>query len=919
MSYRSSLQSYQNKPFKAPKMAGKLSSQCEVDNISSQGQDAKYVVPITISETNAKSEVEQTKKRKLNARLYMITFRKSSTKKNKTWDGDGYGLISASEEHITLYNEGGKRLGTHPWYLNKDMSDLILKCGSGWECQLDYEITDTKEYADTLRLLKPQGSISDSDKEGLHIARRNPTAFPSLSGPKDANVPTRVPISKLFTPTIETKFRSVLKQSESTAALTSNSSLRNGDKTYQALFDKTKIENPLVMNRAVDDEVEIIVDPLLSKTLRPHQRIGVKFMYDCIRGLSRPENDDVQKDITLEYDGDIKGCLLADEMGLGKTYMTITLIWTLLKQHPKPSNVPCSQSGVALQGMCHKILVVCPVTLIGNWKKEFTKWLPLNKIGVLTLSNKNTPEKDKSDVRNFLRVQRTYHVLILGYEKLLAVVSELEQGKNKLGLLVCDEGHRLKNANSKILKCLTDLDIDRKVILTGTPIQNDLNEFYTIINFINPGILGSFSCFKRTYINPITRARDVNNRFSEKIQSLGESKSQDLIEITKRFTLRRTSSIIANYLPPKTDLVIFCKPTVHQIETFKMLLLAGQIDFQRLQTSSSLGLITLFKKVCNSPSLISSDPYYQNTIQNHGKFAKLVNSIDSGKLKVLMSLLSHIRNNTDGEKVVIVSNYTQTLDIIQGLMASSSLSFVRLDGSTPAKERDSIVSLFNSSPNVFGFLLSAKSGGVGLNLIGASRLILFDNDWNPSVDLQAMSRIHRDGQKRPCFIYRLVTTGCIDEKIFQRQLMKNNLSKKFLDNHLDEKTNDNLFEKEDLKDLFTIQTATKCNTHDLICSCPGLGHQFEEKDLCKPHSADKESTSEVNTDGWMCASDFKDMVEEHQKEASALKNELMRKCLVGYRHINPELIADLRDPIIERTLVDLPNVMTFAFVCSSIE
>ena len=187
-------------------------------------------------------------------------------------------------------------------------------------------------------------------------------------------------------------------------------------------------------------------------------------------------------------------------MGLGKTLMTITLIWTLLKQTPMASKVSCSQNGVPLQGLCNKVIIVCPVTLIANWKREFGKWLNLSRIGILTLSAQSNAEKDSYDVKNFLRVQRTYQVLIIGYEKLLSVAQELENGKNAIDLLVCDEGHRLKNGSSKVLNILKNLDIPRKILLSGTPIQNDLNEFFTIIDFINPGVLGSLQFFKKRFM-----------------------------------------------------------------------------------------------------------------------------------------------------------------------------------------------------------------------------------------------------------------------------------------------------------------------------------------------------------------------------------------------------------------------------------
>lgn len=170
-----------------------------------------------------------------------------------------------------------------------------------------------------------------------------------------------------------------------------------------------------------------------------------------------------------------------------------------------------------------------------------------------------------------------------------------------------------------------------------------------------------------------------------------------------------------------------------------------------------------------------------------------------------------------------MSNYTSTLDILERLLSSLSLSYLRLDGKTPAIKRQELVDRFNRTPpsKVFAFLLSAKSGGTGLNLIGASRLILFDVDWNPSTDLQAMARIHRDGQKMPCKIYRLLLSGGMDEKIWQRQITKMGLA----DQVVDGKGGVSLFSREDLKDLFRLdERTTGCQTHELLgCGCEGRG------------------------------------------------------------------------------------------------
>lgn len=245
----------------------------------------------------------------------------------------------------------------------------------------------------------------------------------------------------------------------------------------------------------------------------------------------------------------------------------------------------------------------------------------------------------------------------------------------------------------------------------------------------------------------------------------------------------------------------------------------------------------------------------------------------------------------------------------------AGMSHCRLDGSIPAKQRDSIVTSFNRNPAIFGFLLSAKSGGVGLNLVGASRLILFDNDWNPSVDLQAMSRIHRDGQKKPCFIYRLVTTGCIDEKILQRQLMKNSLSQKFLgDSEMrnKESSNDDLFNKEDLKDLFSVHTDTKSNTHDLICSCDGLGEEIEY-----PETNQQQNTVELrkrSTTTWTSAlvNVFFYLLAATNDDAK--KSQYIRQCLVHYKHIDPARQDELFDEVITDSFTELKDSITFAFV-----
>lgn len=909
-----SLPKYQNKPFKPPRrlISAQANSNSPLnstkrlpsDNFANETTSKRIKVPpskepVTTSNTGGDN----------GTKYFTIMYRKPSMKKHKTWDNDGYAQLRTSN-NLILFNDAGTKIGNRHLTNDSELCDFIFKAGS-WEVQVDYELSDPKELQRVRSLLCKNNQATVTPPSS---ARTNGNAITK------SVTQNKIPVSQLFNSQTVTKFKTIMKKSDAHTPLSSSkqNEITSKKKKYQPVFDVSKIENPIIMNKWRDADVDVIVDPLLGKLLRPHQREGVKFMYDCVMGLAtnhqETDEDNTGKSLILEKDSDIGGCLLADEMGLGKTLMTITLIWTLLKQSSSLKNIACSQSGVPLHGLCRKILVVCPVTLIGNWKREFAKWLNLNRIGILTLSSRNTPEMDKTAVKNFLRVQRTFQVLVIGYEKLLSVSEELHGSRDLIDLLICDEGHRLKNGSSKVLNVLKNLEIKRKILLSGTPIQNDLNEFYTIIDFLNPGILGSYPYFKKRFIAPITRGRDTENRHNEDIIELGEGRSKEMIDITRKFTLRRTNAILSKYLPPKTDIILFCKPTQSQLLAFNDILSRSRIDFANLSFNSSLGLITLFKKICNSPTLIGDDSYYQSKIRPDGVIQERYDrSLNSGKLKILMTLLEKIKGNTNNEKVVIVSNYTQTLDIIQNLMNSAQMVSCRLDGSTPAKQRDSIVNTFNRNPSIFAFLLSAKSGGVGLNLIGASRLILFDNDWNPSIDLQAMSRIHRDGQKKHCYIYRLITTGCIDEKILQRQLMKHSLSKKFLDSsYTTGKTgsNDDLFTKEDLKDLFTIMETTKSNTHDLICDCEGTGKSVSLNEIAHP----KKKNLEKRRNSWTNALQLSQVMEDDEMKNMQQKTNLMKECFVGYKHIDPLKTNELADNVTSNTLKTMKEWITFAFI-----
>ena len=539
--------------------------------------------------------------------------------------------------------------------------------------------------------------------------------------------------------------------------------------------------------------VDVVVDPLLSKHLRDHQRQGVKFLYECVMGLR-------------EFDG--QGAILADEMGLGKTLQTIALIWTLLKQNPIYEDGP----------VVKKVLIVCPVTLINNWRKEFSKWLGNMRISVFVM------DSTKARIKDFTKGV-VYNVMIIGYEKLRTVIDELHEGRG-IDLVIADEGHRLKSQQAKSGIAIRSLSTARRVILSGTPIQNDLGEFCSMVDFVNPGVLGGVKSFSKRFEMPIERARQPGA--SAKDIAKGEERSEELSELTSPFILRRTAEILAKYLPPKTEYVILCSPTNAQAQLYRHVLSSPIFQSAMGSPEAYLQLITILKKVCNSPKLLSpkanADPEKEslsNALVASIPPALLRNNSTSTKLRVLDQLLHVIRTNTS-EKVVLVSNFTATLDLLSNLLTSLSLPFLRLDGSTQQKQRQEYVDKFNNTPSstTFAFLLSAKAGGLGLNLIGASRLVLFDVDWNPAIDAQAMARIHRDGQKRPCVIYRFLMAGGLDEKIWQRQVTKLGLA----DSVMEQKSGTSTFTREELRDLFRLDEHLQCQTHELMgCTCGGRG------------------------------------------------------------------------------------------------
>ncbi|VDD95364.1 unnamed protein product [Enterobius vermicularis] len=558
-------------------------------------------------------------------------------------------------------------------------------------------------------------------------------------------------------------------------------------------------------------EVHVVVDPVLSSILRPHQREGVKFMFDCVMGTRIPFSN---------------GCIMADEMGLGKTLQCITLMWTLLRQGPdaKPT--------ISLA------VIVCPSSLVKNWDKEINKWLG-GRVNSLPVDSGKKEEIDKC-LNQFISQVGTRcptPVLIISYETFRLHANVLLRGE--VGLVICDEGHRLKNSDNQTYQALSSLQCVRRILISGTPIQNDLLEYYSLVNFVNPGMLGTAGEFKRKYESVILRGRDADA--TQLQREKGDEALAEMASVVNKCIIRRTSALLTKYLPVKYELIVCCKLSELQEKLYRKLVSSKAVKQEQYNddakfTGTTLSFITNLKKLCNHPQLIyeKCNLLFEGCIDlypsgfNHRKF----DAAFSGKMKVLDFILAVARKTTD-DKFVLVSNYTQTIDSFEELCKLRRYDYVRLDGSYSIKQRAKIVEGFNDPESTkYIFLLSSKAGGCGLNLIGANRLVMFDPDWNPANDDQAMARVWRDGQKKHCFIYRLLATGTIEEKMFQRQTHKKALSSCVVDEETDVARH---FSKNQLKHLFELKTDTPSDTHDSL-KCTRCVNGLEGRE--PPESAD---------------------------------------------------------------------------------
>ena len=426
--------------------------------------------------------------------------------------------------------------------------------------------------------------------------------------------------------------------------------------------------------------------------------------------------------------------ILADEMGLGKTIQTIALLAFLHLQKDPNKEI--------------YYIIIVPKVTIKNWQREIAKWLP--DLRVLYFYG------DKNERRKLVEVdlkQKNFDLILTTFE--CAMKEKTGLSKFNFEYLIIDEAHRLKNEKAKFSTIVRQLKSSHRLLLTGTPLQNNLHELWALLNFLMPNIFNDSEEFDKIF--------DLNSASEENQQKI----VKQIHQILRPFVLRRLKSEIEFKLPPKKEIYLYVGLSELQKNMYKQIL-TKNIDVVNGVTKDKIQLLNILmqlKKVCNHPYLfpkVEKGPPYQE-----GEHL-IYNSM---KLKILDVLLRKIKS--EGQKVLIFSQMTTLLNILDDYCRYRNYTYCRIDGSTSSDDRDKRIEDFqNPNSDIFIFLLSTRAGGLGINLHAANNVIIYDSDWNPQVDLQAIDRAHRIGQTKPVTIYRFVTEGTVEEKIVERASKK---------------------------------------------------------------------------------------------------------------------------------------------------
>ncbi|KAK2711660.1 hypothetical protein QYM36_012696 [Artemia franciscana] len=506
----------------------------------------------------------------------------------------------------------------------------------------------------------------------------------------------------------------------------------------------------MMMNPKKIEKFELKFD--IDATLRPYQQEGVNWLAFLRK---------------YELHG-----ILCDDMGLGKTLQTICI---LAAEHMEQTEGENDQK---------MSLVVCPPTLTGHWVEEINRFVSKQILNPLHYAGSPSERQriwSKYEGHNI--VVASYDIVRIDFENFKSI---------RWNYCVLDEGHAIKNGKSKVSLALKRLQSRHRLILSGTPMQNNVLELWSLFDFLMPGFLGNERAFNTRFSKPILASRD--SKASSKDQEQGALALEALHRMTLPFLLRRMKEDVLKDLPPKIIQDYYCELSPLQrklYQTFADSSMHNEIKESLENIETIAGTTHVFqalqylRKVCNHPKLVltTSHPESQTiTAELMSQGSSIDDIKHSAKLVSLKQLLGDcgIGSENIGDSVVaphralVFCQLKSMLDIIENELFKKhmSLTYLRLDGNVPANQRQSLVNRFNGDPSIDVLLLTTQVGGLGLNLTGADTVIFVEHDWNPQKDLQAMDRAHRIGQKRVVNVYRLITKGTLEERIMGLQKFK---------------------------------------------------------------------------------------------------------------------------------------------------
>ncbi|XP_078070533.1 DNA excision repair protein ERCC-6-like 2 isoform X2 [Mustelus asterias] len=617
------------------------------------------------------------------------------------------------------------------------------------------------------------------------------------------------------------------------------------------IFDDDDLEKPFFHYKKTPgpkvsfklSEGNVYVPCTINRYLRDYQRDGVQF-------------------ICRHYFRD-RGCILGDDMGLGKTVQVISFLAAVLHKTGTREDIENNMPEFVLKTMRKEskaindkiFLIIAPLSVLYNWKDELDTWGYFR----VCILHGNQKDHTLSCIR-----RKKCEITLTTYETVRLCLDDINC--IEWSAVFVDEAHKIKNPKAQITQALKSLKCKIRIGLTGTILQNNMDELWCVMDWAIPGCLGNRARFKEEFCNPIEFGQ--RHTATKRELAVGRKSMRRLAKCMSFWFLRRTKALISDQLPKKDDRVIYCSLTEFQKAVYKAVLETEDIKlvlhgwnpcdcnsgrkkknccYKQNQDGSTVrqiyfSYLAILRKISNHVALLQPD---ENTSKMQAstvrrvceqvfcKFPEFVQQSKeaafttisdpkySGKMKVLQRLLDHCRRNQ--EKILLFSLSTKLLDVLERYCMATGLDYRRLDGKTKTEERVKIVKEFNSTRDINICLVSTMAGGLGLNFVGANIVVMFDPTWNPANDLQAIDRVYRIGQCRDVKVFRLISLGTIEEIMYLRQLYKQQLhcavvgsenAKRYF--NAVQGSKEHYGELFGVQNLFGLRTGGSCLTRDII-------------------------------------------------------------------------------------------------------